>query len=813
MQSARLTVHNSIKTNIISCCLILLLICLPILAGAASVVSSADPTDVHYPEASSAVIESVDPASQDQSKPRFKAAKDYYYRLERDQSIGQKRDKWLNGINDFQRIYRADPTSELAPSCLYMIARMHRRLYQKFNVYQDLDKAVSYFNDVVSFFPASDKAPDALYSIAQIQQVEKSDPDQAARYFRKVIVLYPQSSKKARAEKHLQEIVALHGSRQPVPDSPTVEPIAVIISQPEPAPEQPEPDQDAIKAVQKTEKKEEAAQRITMKLPVQKTSDPAAQEIEKKTEKPTQKEKEVIRETVEVISNPLPVAIPVKTKISKRKGREPIAGIPLITSLKDEYRARPVEKIDSISMITTAEIAPDVRKEESTIAAAKNINTVKTKDSTKSPGNKLVNVLPVQYWSSRNYSRVVIRASAPVTYKASLIGKGKDKSRRLYLDFSKSYIPEKYRKPIPIEDGLLKQVRTGQFNSSTVRVVLDIESISDYKIFSLKDPFRVVVDVRGAKKDKLATFAPKKITPLSSVQATIGKKDPPRKEVFVVLRDNKKVKPSKEEAAASIDTSDTTASSLPVATPRKPRITQESLSLAQQLGLGVRHIVIDPGHGGRDPGATGFGLKEKDIVLKVALLTQKILQIEYNYEVTLTREKDTYIPLEERTAIANTRGADLFLSIHVNAHPKKSVRGVETFYLNLATNKEAMRVAARENATSTHNISELQGILADLMQNAKINESSLLADFIQDSMITGLEANSYPVKDLGVKQAPFYVLIGAEMPAILAEISFISNPEEAKLLGEDKYLETIARQIANGVTVYTGQRRAVADLL
>ena len=180
------------------------------------------------------------------------------------------------------------------------------------------------------------------------------------------------------------------------------------------------------------------------------------------------------------------------------------------------------------------------------------------------------------------------------------------------------------------------------------------------------------------------------------------------------------------------------------------------------------------------------------------------------YEVIMTRDRDKTLPLEERTAIANTTKADLFLSVHVNAHPSASVKGVETFYLNLATNTEAMRVAARENATTSHNISDLQDILSDLMQNSKIEESSLLADYVQNSLISGLRENRYDTEDLGVKQAPFYVLIGAEMPAVLAEISFLSNRHEAALLRDDVYLNDIAPQIAAGVAGYVEHQATAA---
>ncbi len=204
-----------------------------------------------------------------------------------------------------------------------------------------------------------------------------------------------------------------------------------------------------------------------------------------------------------------------------------------------------------------------------------------------------------------------------------------------------------------------------------------------------------------------------------------------------------------------------------------------------------------------------FGLKEKNIVLTVSKKAAQILKKKYGYDVVLTRTTDTYLPLEERTAIANTQHADLFVSVHVNAHPDKKVGGVETYFLNLATDADAMRVAALENATSTHNISELQDILSNLMNNSKIDESSRLARFVQNKLASGLGSNHQPTNH-GVKQAPFYVLIGAEMPAVLAEISFITNPVEAKLLQRPAYLESIARQIAAGIAAYVENHQTAA---
>jgi N-acetylmuramoyl-L-alanine amidase len=192
---------------------------------------------------------------------------------------------------------------------------------------------------------------------------------------------------------------------------------------------------------------------------------------------------------------------------------------------------------------------------------------------------------------------------------------------------------------------------------------------------------------------------------------------------------------------------------------------------------------------------------EKNVTLELSRRLAKKLRRKIGCEVLLTRDEDKFLSLEERTAIANTKRADIFISIHANAHPNKRVSGVETYFLNLATDNESIRVAARENATSAKNISDLEMILNDLMNNAKINESTALADQVQRAMVSHLNGR-YRVRDNGVKQAPFYVLLGAEMPCILVEIAFISNPKECKRLNTAAYQESVADAIAKGVENY-----------
>jgi N-acetylmuramoyl-L-alanine amidase len=302
---------------------------------------------------------------------------------------------------------------------------------------------------------------------------------------------------------------------------------------------------------------------------------------------------------------------------------------------------------------------------------------------------------------------------------------------------------------IPIQDGLLRNARVGQHTADTVRVVLDIESIEGHKIFSLYDPYRIVIDVTGESKTQRS--APERGTP-------------------------------------------------------------PTLTLAQQLGLGVKKVVIDPGHGGKDPGAEGpGGLAEKQIVLSLAKRLRVKLVKELKLEAILTREKDVFLPLEERTVLANTRKADLFISIHTNANRNKEVKGISTYILNVATDDEAAKLAAFENAVSTKRISDLEKILSDLMLNTKISESTRLAHMVQDGMIQALSQNYPGTRDLGVRQAPFYVLIGAQMPCILVECSFISNPIEAKRLASPAYRERVATGIMNGVRTYIKQIETGAE--
>ena len=234
------------------------------------------------------------------------------------------------------------------------------------------------------------------------------------------------------------------------------------------------------------------------------------------------------------------------------------------------------------------------------------------------------------------------------------------------------------------------------------------------------------------------------------------------------------------------------------------------VTLAEQLGLKVRRVIIDPGHGGHDTGTIGAdGTKEKDVALAIARKLRTVLT-EQGLEVVLTRETDRFVRLEERTRLANVGRGDLFISVHCNSLPQRHIRGIETYTLNLASDRYAIRLAARENATSEKGMSDLQFLLADLATRANTEESARLATQVQSGLVSSLRSKDAKIRDLGTKEALFYVLLGTKMPAILVETGFLSNPEEEKRLSSPGYQEDVARAIASGVQGFLGNRDRLA---
>jgi N-acetylmuramoyl-L-alanine amidase len=351
-------------------------------------------------------------------------------------------------------------------------------------------------------------------------------------------------------------------------------------------------------------------------------------------------------------------------------------------------------------------------------------------------------------------------------------------------------------------DDAIRQIRIGRHPQNTTRVVIDLADVAQYTVFTLYNPYRVIIDCER----RPGIVAGVATVPLS-----------PRLPAVRPAEAAPEVKGSTGLLDASPASDGARAEPLVAAVPSPPKVAtsplpsrnlQGGFSLSRQLGLGVARVVIDPGHGGHDPGAQGAaGVVESTLVLDVALRLEKLLK-DSGVDVVMTRRTDEFIPLEERTAIANRESADLFLSIHANASRNNGARGVETYFLNFASNPDAQAVAARENLTSGRTMNNLPDIVRAITLNNKVNESRDFATMVQQSMVQRLRAPKNPVRDLGVKQAPFVVLIGAAMPSALAEISFVTNRQDAAQLKSSPYRQRIAEALFSAVTRYQRSLKA-----
>ena len=362
--------------------------------------------------------------------------------------------------------------------------------------------------------------------------------------------------------------------------------------------------------------------------------------------------------------------------------------------------------------------------------------------------DQMARLKDIRHWSNEDYTRVVLDLQEKVQYNDFLLKGNPDQGKpyRLVVDLTGTWIPDNMDSPMRIDDGLLQRVRAGQHRKSISRIVMDLQKLDDYRVFSLQNPYRVVVDIYGSHD---------------------GGGQPRKKTAKLPLNLNKD---------------------------------NVRGDLVQQLGLGIETVMLDPGHGGRKPGTVVDGVLEKDINLRLAKILGKILE-DKGFEVIYTRKKDKHIPLEERTALANSKKADLFISIHCNANENSRVRGLEIYNLNLATSKDAAEVAARENSVSKNKISDLEVILTDLMLKSKIRESTNLADdVLQEAVQYGEQF--YDLGGSETRQAPFYVLMGAKMPAILVEAGYLTNPTEHRRLQKYAYLKRLAWGITRGVLAY-----------
>jgi N-acetylmuramoyl-L-alanine amidase len=471
---------------------------------------------------------------------------------------------------------------------------------------------------------------------------------------------------------------------------------------------------------------------------------------------------------------------------------------------------------------------------------------------------RLPRVTGIRHWSTPDYTRVAIDLESEVKFVSRRI----DSPARIFFDLRDTKLASTLvGKSFDVDDGFLKKVRVAQFAPGRTRVVLEVDNLSDYDAFLLPNPYRLIIDIHGkngrARQPKDAgestaadaegMTSPKAIPDADADQdssgtkpavlahavgvnddaktsaTTAASKKPPTSLVRRIVEasdDDEDIGALPAEVAKrnAHDVKREASTARNTAAARRPAdsdlggdlgireakpTARGDRSLIRALGLKIGKIVIDPGHGGHDTGTIGpNGLEEKDLVLEVSRRLGKLLETRLGAEVVYTRKDDTFIPLETRTAVANQARADLFVSIHANSSHDAGARGVETYYLNFTSSPEALEVAARENAVSEKSIYELQDLVKKIALKEKVEESREFAGDVQQSLHSGLAIKSPAIRDRGVKKAPFIVLIGANMPSILAEISFVSNPTDEHRLATSEYRQRIAESLYRGIAKY-----------
>lgn len=419
-----------------------------------------------------------------------------------------------------------------------------------------------------------------------------------------------------------------------------------------------------------------------------------------------------------------------------------------------------------------------------------------------------VEIASLRYHTHANFTRIVIDIGQLREY----IPAEDRRAGRLTVDVLQARLNAILQdKDFPVRTDYLSRILVFQKATGTVRVSveLDFSRVESTRVYHLFDPFRIVIDIYP----KLAPPAAPVPVPVPPAEKTEGPgpegtpaKPPAKPEVKPADKpEDKPGKRPEEKAAVKTESkpdAKTGTPAAPAVAAKPPAALPTGYTMARSLGLGVKTIVLDPGHGGSDPGCIGrSGLKEKDVALDVALELKKAL-VEKGFDVTMTRESDVFIPLEDRTVVANQRRADLFLSIHINATPNRKREGVETFYLNFSPDPEVNATAARENATSTRNISQMKDIIQKIVQNSKVLESRDLAERLHESLLRALSDKGRPMKSLRVKGGPFWVLIGGEMPSVLVEVSHLSNAREEGLLKTPAWKMRIVRGLTDGIMAY-----------
>jgi N-acetylmuramoyl-L-alanine amidase len=646
----------------------------------------------------------------------------------------------------YRRVYLITPNAAEVPTAIKQVGDLYNRMGDQFDA-KYFRSALASYEFLVRDYPASRYVPDAQLAIAALQRGPLGEPDAARQAYEDFLQQHPRSARAGEARTALAEMAA---AGKKAAAAATAAPVTAAAAKP-----------------------------------------------------------------------PVKSAVP-----GNAPATPPAAATPASTATAIASAAAPAAKSTPAAALASAP-------------------TPAATDSNGSPSE----LGQVRVWNADSYTRVIIDLGGQAKYQAARISA----PDRIYFDIENAHLNARLAsEPVEIpSNGYLKSVRIAQNRANVVRVVLEVDKVKDYSVFELANPDRLVVDVYGTEQEGTApatvtvvpttptapagkdpagsrtASATKPVTPASSPATAAKGATKPSLAASAApptVREAKAagtvpgakspaVTPATEDAAtqAPLLSAKRTVAAMTPATPAQPTRAGER-SLTRVLGLKVGRIVIDAGHGGHDTGTIGpTGLMEKDLCLDVSLRLGRIIQERLPLaEVTYTRSDDSFVALEQRTAIANDARSDLLISVHANSSDDHKVRGIETYYLNFNAAPAAMEVAARENAFAQGGVHQLQELVQKIARNEKIEESRDLAANIQDSLTKQTNANA---RNRGVRKAPFVVLIGANMPSVLTEISFLSNPADEQWLKKPENRQRVAEGIYHGIESYLKSTNSFAGNL
>jgi len=719
--------------------------------------------------------------------------------LEKDRSLGDYQQTALA----YRKVYLITPEAPDATTALIAEAELYEEMGRLFDP-KFFGDAIARCNFLLKQYPGTRYRAETLFTIGKIQKDDQKKSTDAQATFKEFVKRYPRSEKADEARQALRELAGQRGSD----------------AQPQSAQHPPDQRQaDQRQADQRSADQRSADQR----LPDQHQGDQHGT-----GQRPSEQPQTTAQSPVS------PDKAPDKTD-------EGSADHPNSNQPQNSRRGQNPSSQNVSSQNTSSQNTSDAHPLKG--------QAVEPRVS----DQRISSVTKVETWNSPDSTRIVVSLDDTIKYEAARI----QSPDRIYFNLYKAKVSGKLaRKALDVDDGTLKTIRVAQNKPDVVRIVLDVDGDRDYSAFLLANPYRLVIDIHGhfaktastsaaliaptapvptpatpvaapaapsAAPTAASVLAPPAETPSASVaslSAAETKPDVKAPAASATLAPVAAAPPAPQSPAKvaektvlplSKNAAKKTALLEPPAEPKPTRDGQRSLSRA--LGLKISRIVIDAGHGGHDTGTIGpHGLMEKDLCLDVALRLGTLIEEKLpGAEVIYTRTDDTFIPLEERTAIANNAQADLFISIHANSSRDGSARGIETYYLNFATTEESMEVASRENALSQESQHDLQDLIKKIARNDKVEESKELASDIQDSLTQRLQLVTHSEKNRGVKKAPFIVLIGANMPSILSEISFVSNPSDERLLRKGDQRERIADGLYRGISSYLDSLNSLSN--